>query len=108
MQTISIIICQIWSFSFQITGTTIEESIQKEFSGDIQTALLTMGIDNYYHLNQFYSVHYRYYQVYDGFCIFLVSFVNDPLASHISKINKTIKDNANAFSQIVIYRSEVR
>ena len=30
-------------FFVQIAGKTIEESIEKEFSGEIQTALLTMG-----------------------------------------------------------------
>ncbi|XP_028396288.1 uncharacterized protein LOC114520254 isoform X2 [Dendronephthya gigantea] len=61
-----------------IASKTIEESIKKEFTGEMETALLTM-----------------------------VSYINDPLTSHVAKLNKTIKDYPNTFSQIIVDRSEV-
>jgi hypothetical protein len=42
------------------------------------------------------------------FLYFSVSYINDPLTSHVTKLNKTVKDDVNTFSQIIIDRSEVQ
>lgn len=97
------------TFSVQISDKTMEESIQKEFSGEMQTALLTIG--GYWlcwkrtctiSISSFIVVSCNF-----GI-FFSASYISDPLTSHMTKLNKTIKDDVNTFSQIVIDRSEVR